>query len=101
MDKYQTIKHACTVLGLAETATRSEITHHYKSLIARWHPDKCKEEPELCREKSEEIIRAYRLIKEYCDNYKFSFRKEEVEQHLSAEEWWLKTFGNDPLWNNG
>ena len=89
------------VLGLAETATMAEIKHHYRSLMAKWHPDRCEEDPETCRAKTEEIMQAYRVIKEYCDNYQFSFARGEVEKHLSPEEWWLRQFGNGPNWNNG
>jgi hypothetical protein len=37
---------------------------------------------------------------EYCNNYKFSFSKEEIEKYISAEEFWGKKFGSDPIWGN-
>ncbi len=46
------------------------------------------------------IITAYKIIVEYCNNYKYSFDKEEIQKYLSDEDWWFKRFGNDPLWGN-
>jgi hypothetical protein len=37
---------------------------------------------------------------EYCENYRFSFSREEVEKYISADEFWAKKFGNDPIWGN-
>ena len=50
---------------------------------------------------SERIIRAYKIIIAYCEYYRFSFNPQEVEKYLSAEEWWAKKFGADPVWNSG
>jgi len=44
------------------------------------------------------IIAAYEIITVYCENYKYSFAREEVRRYLSVEEWWFDKFGNDPLW---
>jgi hypothetical protein len=46
------------------------------------------------------ITIAYKTILAYCDQYAYSFEKQEVEKYLSAEEWWMDRFGNDPLWGN-
>jgi len=42
------------------------------------------------------IISAYKKIMVYCNQYQFSFTKEEIEKVCSAEEWWFKQFGNHP-----
>jgi hypothetical protein len=34
---------------------------------------------------------------EYCNRYEYSFSRQEVEKYLSAEEWWYKHFGQEPL----
>jgi len=36
----------------------------------------------------------------YCENYKFSFSKEEIEKYISPDEFWGKRFGSDPIWGN-
>ena len=47
-----------------------------------------------------DIINAYKTIIQYCEQYRFSFSREEVEKYVSPEEDWLKRFGNDPIWGN-
>jgi len=97
---YDKIVWARNVLDLPESATMGEIKNNYRRLIHKWHPDKCKENQEICREMTNNIIRAYKLISAYCNQYKFSFCRQEVEKYLSAEEWWLKKFGANPHWGS-
>jgi len=97
---YDKIVWARNILGLPESATMDEIKNNYKQLINKWHPDKCKEDQEICREKANNIIRAYKIISAYCKLYKFSFRKQEVEKYLSVQEWWFKKFGANPVWGS-
>ena len=47
------------------------------------------------------IIDAHKVIQAYCERYRFSFAKEEVNNYLSGEEWWFERFGDDPLWGRG
>ena len=75
-----------------------QIKDQYKSLIKKWHPDRCKEAPEKCEEMARHITDAYRVILDYCDSYQYSFEREEVEKHLSDTEWWYHRFGSDPIW---
>lgn len=96
--KYQKIYEARKLLELPERATMDEIKAGYRTLIKKWHPDKCNAPNEECAEMSERIINAYRIILDYCKHYKYSFTKEEVKNYLSDEEWWFERFGDDPLW---
>ena len=98
MKTYEKINAARKMLDLPERATMEEIKSSYRTLIQRWHPDKCKANREKCKEMTTQIIAAYRIINDYCKNYKFSFSKEEVNKYLSAEEWWFERFGKNPLW---
>ena len=100
MKKYQQINTARIMLELPEPATMEEIKSNYRALIRKWHPDRCQADREKCEEMTTNIIDAYRIINNYCKNYKFSFSKKEVSKYLPAEEWWLERFGNDPLWGN-
>ena len=100
MNKYQEITEARKLLELPERATMEEIKSNYKRLLSKWHPDKCRENNEQCNEVTKKIIAAYNIIITYCNQYKFSFTKEEVKNYLSEEEWWFERFGNDPLWGN-
>lgn len=87
-------------MGLSERASLEEIKTNYRALILKWHPDRCHADREKCKAMTTKIIAAYKIINDYCKNYKFSFSKEEVSNYLSAEEWWFERFGNNPLWND-
>ncbi len=100
MKKYKQINAARILLGLPERATMEEIKGNYRALIRKWHPDKCKTNNEKCKEMTTKIIGAYRIINDYCNNYKFSFSEKEVGNYLTAEEWWLKRFGGNSLWGD-
>ncbi|MBU0987305.1 MAG: J domain-containing protein [Proteobacteria bacterium] len=100
MSLFEQIDAARILLELPERATLQEIKSHYRSLVQKWHPDRCMDDPAKCREMTVKIIAAYRLINDYCKNYKFSFSKKEVGRYISAEEWWFERFGHQPLWSS-
>ncbi len=100
MKKYKQINEARIILGLPERATMEEIKANYRALIRKWHPDIGTASNEKCKEMTTKIISAYRIINDYCNNYKFSFSEKEVGNYLSAEEWWLKRFGSHSLWGD-
>jgi len=98
MNKYQDITEARKLLELPQRATMKEIKSNYRMLLAKWHPDRCSENKEQCNEMTKKIIAAYKTILAYCNQYKYSFSKDEVKNNLPPEEWWFERFGNDPLW---
>jgi preprotein translocase subunit Sec63 len=100
MSMFQEINAARKLLELPENATMEEIKANYRALVQKWHPDRCEGDKERCKEMTARIIAAYRLINDYCRNYKFSFSKEEVGRYVSVEEWWFDRFGGSPLWGN-
>ena len=98
MNKYQKITEARNLLELPERATMKAIRSHYRSLLAKWHPDTCSENKEKCNEMTQKIIAAYNTIITYCDQYNYSFSKEEIRNYLPEDEWWFERFGNDAIW---
>ncbi|HIC91891.1 MAG TPA: J domain-containing protein [Syntrophaceae bacterium] len=96
--KFERIDNARKILGLPKKATMEQIKRNYKELLLKWHPDKCKEKEDRCKEMTIKIIGAYRTIIEYCNNYEYSFTKEDVNKSLSPDDWWFERFGDDPLW---
>jgi len=98
MNKYDEITRARALLELPERATMDEIKTNYREFINKWHPDKCREGKEKCTEMTARIVSAYRTIIDYCNNYRFSFSKEEIKNHLSDHEWWFERFGSASLW---
>jgi len=98
---FEKITWARQTLELPESATMQKIKESFKKLITKWHPDKCHDKEETCREKAEAIILANEILNDYCAQYQFSFSKEEVKKYCSKEEWWLDKFGEDPVWGKG
>ncbi len=98
--RYNKIKKAIEILELPETATLDRIKNNYKKLIKKWHPDKCTDNPEKCKELTQRINHAYEIIMNYCKHYEYSFKKEDIEQALSkhSDDWWYVRFGDDPIW---
>lgn len=101
MNKYDKIFSARKILELPESATMESIKASYRRLLARWHPDTCEGNKDVCAEMTRNIISAYQTIMEYCLQYQYSFSEDTVRRHRSPEEWWFERFGDDPLWGNG
>ena len=98
--KINSIREACTVLGLGETATLDKIKKNFRKLSKKWHPDKDRRSGKKEKEKMQSIIKAYREIMNYCSNYEYSFHEDEVKKYISYDELWDLKFGNDPLYAN-
>jgi DnaJ-class molecular chaperone len=91
--RYEALERAREILDLHDRVTLAEIKEQYRTLMKRWHPDTCKEVPEVCEANSRNITEAYNLLMEYVANYKYSFTKEDVAMQLSGAEWWMHRFG--------
>jgi len=95
------LKKALLLLNIPEKASLLEIKKIYKDLLFQWHPDRCKENKKLCHEKTQKIIRSYKIILTYCDNYRFSFNEVDLEKNfgnVDAVKFWYDRFGDDPIW---
>ena len=90
---FQRLEAARKVLGLPDRASLHQIRERYRELSKRWHPDLCREDPETCKGKQAELNAAYDILMNYCNNYQYSFREEDVEQYPSGEDFWWKHFG--------
>ena len=101
MSTFEEITAARRVLDLPETATMAAIKSRYRKMLARWHPDSCRQNTDDCEARTREIISAYRTIMAYCNGYQYSFSEDSVRRHLSPEERWLAQFGDDPVWGSG
>jgi len=95
MDKFEMIDKARKILGLGEEASREEIKNIYIELIKKYHPDKSPSNKQYL-EKTKNINWAYGIISSYCDDYKISFRREEVEK-VNPDLKLSKQFGDDWL----
>jgi DnaJ-class molecular chaperone len=92
MANFNEIEEARKLLGLGEAATLKEIKRAYRTLAHRHHPDK---HSSVVGEETAETMKrlnwAYKLLIDYCDNYKYSFREGDVARIYPDEEY-LRTF---------
>ena len=88
MVNFDEIDEARKLLGLRNTATLKEIKNAYRRMAYRYHPDKNRadDSPE-----GEEIMkrlnRAYQILIEYCNNYNYRFKEEDVARTYPMDEY--------------
>jgi len=85
-DPIQLIQEALEVLGLPPLVSYKEIKQRYHSLSKEFHPDKGGSSQEMAK-----INQAYKILKEYIENYRFSFSEEEILKQFPQQEY-LKKF---------
>ncbi len=91
---YAELETALEILGLPERASLKEIKARHRSLVKRHHPDKNPNQPP---ERIRAINEAYRLLIDFCANYRFCFSKEEFYEQ-NPEERLRQQFAQDPVW---
>lgn len=91
---YLEFEQALKLFDLGSGATLAEIKKRHRQLAKRYHPDSADQgDGETMRR----INAAYRLLHDYCSNYRFSFSRESyLEQN--PEERLQEQFGCDPIW---
>jgi DnaJ-class molecular chaperone len=91
MVDFDKIEEARRLLGLGEAATLKEIKRAYRTLAHHHHPDKQGGDDSTESETMKRLNRAYKLLMDYCNEYKYSFKKEDVARTYPDEEY-FKTF---------
>ena len=87
MAGYEDINEARLILGLSEEASLKEIRDAFTELSVKYHPDKCSEtDKEQCAEMFKKISHAKDTLKDYCANYRLSFREKDVRRNLMSKE---------------
>ena len=97
MANFAEIDEARKVLGLSESATLKEIKRAYRTLAHRHHPDKRSGDESSEDEIMKKLNWAYKLLMDYCSEYKYSFREEDVARTYPYEEYmrnWRKNWFN-------
>lgn len=90
---YDDLTSALRTLGLPPRASLAEIRSRHRLLAKRLHPDAGGSDAEAIRSLNE----AYRVVQEYCRNYRFDFSREEfLEQN--PEERLREQFAHDAIW---
>ena len=90
---FEQLERARKQLELPEIATINQIKDKYRELSRKWHPDHCRDDPEKCHEMQQQLNAAYHTLMNYCSNYQYSFRREDVEKFPSGEDLWWERFG--------
>ncbi|MBN1368386.1 MAG: J domain-containing protein [Dehalococcoidales bacterium] len=84
MTKFDEIDEARRLLELEETASLSEIRSAYRRLAHQHHPDKHNEITGVNNIENDRLIKklnsAYKLLMDYCNDYRYSFRKEDISR---------------------
>lgn len=91
MADFNEIEEARKLLGFGEAATLKEIKRAYRALAHRHHPDKHGGDDSADSETMKQLNRAYKLIMDYCNEYKYGFREEDIARTYPQDEY-LRTF---------
>jgi len=94
--KRDAIIAARELLELGETATLDEIKKAYRAKAKIHHPD-TSDSDRKDEDVMQRLTEAYRVLLDYCENYRFPLVPDE-DIPLDDNEWWMNRFGNDPLW---
>lgn len=90
---------ALDILGLPQQASLKEIKQRHRMLVKQHHPDSGGQgdgNPDTIRQ----INAAYKLLRSYCDNYRFSFDHDTFLLQ-NPEERIREQFYADPIWGSG
>jgi curved DNA-binding protein CbpA len=93
---YEQFQEAVGLFGLSERASLRQINQRHRELAKRHHPDHgAVDDRQMIA-----ISEAARLLRAYCQGYRFCFSEEEFyEQH--PEERLRRQFASDPVWGPG
>lgn len=93
---FKDLTEAIAILGLPQRASLTEIKQRHRQLVKQHHPDgdgQSAADSELIRK----INDAYKLLRCYCDNYRFSFDHDTFLLQC-PEERIREQFYADPIW---
>ncbi|WP_331775686.1 J domain-containing protein [Sulfurospirillum sp. 1612] len=79
---FELIQDALDVMDLPPFIDMGELKTRYKELARINHPDAGGDE-----EKMIQINQAYNILKEYMENFKFSFTQEEINKQFPQEQY--------------
>jgi len=92
MANFNEIEEARKLLGLGEAATLKEIKRAFRTLAHRYHPDKHSSAESSKDEIMKKINWAYKLLTDYCNDYKYSFKEEDVARTYPHDEYLRKYY---------
>ena len=90
MANFKEIDEARRVLCLGEAVTLKEIKSTYRRMAHRYHPDKRSNDEDAETDTIKRLNWAYKLLTDYCSDYKYSFREEDVVRTYPHDEYLRK-----------
>jgi hypothetical protein len=97
--KWEKISAARQLLGLGNAANLEEIREAYHRQAKQHHPDTTPLPPGTAPPVAmHHLTEAYQVLVDYCHTYRIPLAPEENDQDDGDEDWWMKRFGQDPLW---
>jgi DnaJ-class molecular chaperone len=96
MANFNEIDEARKLLGLGKAATLKEIRSVYRRMASHYHPDKrTTGDSSQYEETMKKLNWAYKVLTEYCRDYKYTFKEEDVARTYPFEEYernWRKNW---------
>lgn len=87
MINFKRIDEARKMLGLEEEASIEEVKAAFRALSLKYHPDRCsKKDKKQCEDMLKKINHAKDIIGEYCANYRYSFKEQDVKKNVISRE---------------
>lgn len=79
--EFEAVDNARKALGLSDEATMFEIKEAHRKLTHKYHPDK---NPDDIRavEQFKRVSEAHKILDDYCQHYKYSFREADVKNFV-------------------
>ena len=97
---YKEIKGAAEALGLLMYETRAEIESKYRALVKEIHPDSAGIHTAEQNQKMAQVNGAYKIIKNYLDNYVFLFDEQAVYRY-NFDSAMMERMRKDSAWGPG
>jgi DnaJ-class molecular chaperone len=91
LPSFEEIEKARKLLGLNLFASLEEIKQAYRKKAFLYHPDKNGGENAQDEEMMKSLNKAYKLLTEYCSQYKYSFKEEDFDRTF-PDEAYLKRY---------
>lgn len=87
MANFEEIDKARRLLGLGEFASLKDIKRAYRKRAFLYHPDKSSSQSAEGEEMMKRLNRAYKLLREYVAQYKYSFTEEDVRRAYPDDDY--------------
>lgn len=89
MADFEVIDEARKLLGLGEDASMRQIRSAYRRLAKQHHPDTGSSSSDV--EVMKQLNLSYKFLTDYCHDYRYSFREEDVARTYPGDEY-LRTW---------